>query len=180
MSFPSSILLSEGKYPCKLEDLSLGGARVSTDYKLERGRSLWLKLDKLEVFGTVTWAKDGEYGIEFEERLPKVVVMQMQGFSVDMEEYEAAQGRLAARDWVVGSSTPTKSRLMRLLDVVSPKSRDAFASCAQCDRGEPCSAHCGHKQYREYRRIQGFRTAFYLGLAAVAGAIIGIGSELLG
>jgi hypothetical protein len=180
MSFPSAILLSEGKFPCKLEDLSLGGARITTDRKLEQGRTLWLKLDKLEVFGVVSWARNGEYGIEFEERLPKVVVMQMQGYSVDLDEYEAAQGRLAAKDWVVGDPQPTKTRLMRLLDVVSPKSREAFATCIQCDLGEPCAAHCGHKQYREYRRTQGLKTAFFLGLAAVLGAIIGIGSELIG
>lgn len=150
------------------------------DRKLERGRTLWLKLDKLEVFGVVSWARGGEYGIEFEERLPKVVVMQMQGFSVDLDEYEAAQGRLAARDWVVGDARPTKTRLMRLLDVVSPKSRDAFASCARCDAGEPCAAHCGHKQYRQYRRAQGVKTAYYFGLAALFGAIVGIGSELIG
>lgn len=180
MSFPTAILLSEGKFPCKLEDLSLGGARISTARKLERGRTLWLKLDKLEVFGVVSWAGEGQYGIEFEERLPKVVVMQMQGFSVDLDEYEAAQGRLAARDWVVGEARPTKSRLMRLLDVVSPKGRDSFAYCARCDLGEPCEAHCGHKQYREYRRAQGLKTILFLGLAAVLGAIVGIGSELIG
>lgn len=180
MSFPTAIVLSEGKFPCKLEDLSLGGARITTDRKLEAGRTLWLKLDKLEVFGVVSWAKDGECGIEFEQRLPKVVVMQMQGYSVDLDEYEAAQGRLAARDWVVGDPRPTKSRLMRLLDVVSPKGRDSFAYCARCDMGEPCEVHCGHKQFRAYRRAQGMKTIYFFAAAAVAGAIVGIASELIG
>jgi len=180
LSFPTAIMLSNGQFPCTLEDISLGGARISTNHKLEPGRSMWLKLDEYEAFGTVAWASDGEYGIEFEDRLPKVVVMQMQGFSVNLDEYEAAQCRGAAKDWVVGEGRVTKSPLMRLLDVVSPKSREEFSSCAQCDSGFPCATHCGHKRFRSYKRAHRMRITLYLGLAAIIGALLGIGSELIG
>lgn len=172
-------MLPDGNFPCELEDLSLGGACIRTGHRLERGRTVWIKLDNYEAFGTVIWAKDGRYGIEFEDRLPKVVVMQMQGHAVDPEEYEAAQSRRAARSWVVGEARAPKSRLIRLLDVLGPVSRDNFASCVQCDNGEPCLTHCGHKQYRQHRNGQRWRAGLFLGFAAAIGALIGIGSNLI-
>lgn len=180
VSFPTAIMLSDGQFPCTLEDISLGGARIRIDRRLEPGRSLWLKLDEHEAFGTVAWASDGEVGIEFEDRLPKAIVLQMQGYSVDLEEYEAAQCRRAAKDWAVGEGRVTKSPLMRLLEVVSPKSRDDFSACAKCDNGDPCLVHCGHKRYRQYRNAHRVRVVLYLALAAIVGALVGIGSVLIG
>ncbi|MGD9811184.1 MAG: PilZ domain-containing protein [Sphingobium sp.] len=181
LSFPCRIMLSDGNFSCELKDLSLGGARIATSRRLQPGRSLWLKLDDYEAFATVMWVGEGECGIEFEDRLPKVVVMRVQGYSVDLDEYEAAQSQRAARNWVVGEEgRPPKSPLIRLLDVLGPKRRDAFAFCADCDSGEPCQTHCGHKQFRRYRASYRVRAILYLALAAVAGVLIGIGSELIG
>lgn len=177
LSFPCTIILPDGKFPCELKDVSLGGARISTDARLEPGRTLWLKFDEYEAFATVMWARGGECGVKFEERLPKVIVMKVQGYSVDMDEYQAAQGRRAAKSWAIGEEVgPPKSPLMRLLDVVGPKGRDKFASCAKCDKGEPCASHCGYKQYRRYQGEYRVRAVVYMGLAAILGALIGIGS----
>lgn len=181
LSFPCSVMLSDGKFPCELLNLSLGGARIRTDRTLETGRTLWISLDEYQAFATVTWGKDGEYGLAFEDRLPKVIVMQMQGFSVNREEYEAAQSERAARNWALGDENRApKSRLIRLLDVLGPKPRDTFASCAQCDSGKPCPTHCGHKQYRKHKNAYRSRVILYLGGAAIIGALLGIGSELIG
>ena len=181
LSFPCTIVLPDGKFPCELKDISLGGARIRADCKLEQGRTLWLTFDEYEAFATVMWARGGEYGVKFEDRLPKVIVMKVQGYSVDMDEYQAAQGRRAAKSWVNGEeSSPPKSPLIRLLEVVGPRSRDKFASCAKCDNGEPCAAHCGYKQYRKQKGEYRVRAIAYLGLAAILGALLGIGSVWIG
>lgn len=177
LSFPCMIRLPDGNFPCELKDISLGGARIRTDCTLEPGRTLWLEFDDYEVFATVRWARNGDYGLKFEDRLPKVIVMQVQGYSVDLDDYQAAQSKLAAKSWAMGEDvSPPKSPLIRLLDVVGPKSRDKFASCAKCDNGEPCASQCGYKQYRKHKGAYRARAIMYLGLAAILGALLGIGS----
>lgn len=181
LSFPCTIILPDGKFPCALKDISLGGARIETDCTLEPGRTLWLRFDEYEAFATVMWVRGGECGVKFEDRLPKIIVMKVQGYAVDMDEYQAAQGRRAARSWVIGEeSSPPKSPLIKLLDVLGPKSRDKFASCAKCDNGEPCGVHCGYKQYRRHKGAYRLRAIAYLALAALVGAMLGIGSVLIG
>ena len=170
-------MLSEGKFDCVLEDLSLGGARISCDRKIESGREAWLKFDRFKVFGTITWVHGRQYGIEFEERIPKSVIMEMQSFAADYEAYEKHQGTVEAKAYVIGEGRVVRSPLMRLLDVVGPISRQKFSDCPQCDRGEPCSAHCGHKKFK---RAQIKQALIYLALGALIGAVTGIGSLLFG
>jgi hypothetical protein len=178
LHFPGKLALSDGNYDCVLEDLSLGGARISSDRTIEHGREVWLKFDRFEVFGTVTWARGGQYGIEFEERLPKSVILEMQGYAVDFDDYEAYQGKMAAKAHVYGDGqAPLRSPLMRLLEVVGPIDRKEYAECVECESGISCAVHCGHKKYK---RAQLLRVVFYLALAALIGAAIGIGSVLLG
>ncbi len=177
MSFPGKLALSDGNFDCVLEDLSLGGARVSSDRAIEQGREVWLKFDRFEVFGTITWANGGQYGIEFEERLPKSVILEMQGYAVDFDDYEEYHSKIAAKAHVIGDAPPLRSPLMRMLEVVGPIDRKNFEACLECESGIPCATHCGHKKYR---RAQLTRVVFYLALAALIGAAIGIGSVLLG
>ena len=177
MAFPGKLVLSEGTFDCVLEDLSLGGAGVSCDREIESGRELWLKFDRFEVFGTITWAHGHQYGIEFEERIPKSVILEMQGYAVDLDDYEKQQGRVAAKAYVVGEGRVVRSPLMRLLDVVSPIDHKRFSNCPQCERGDPCSIHCGHKKFKRAKLI---RVVFYLALAALFGAVTGVGSLFFG
>lgn len=173
LAFPSKLALSEGNFNCVLEDISLGGARISCDRNIEFGRELWLKFDRFKVFGIIAWSYGREYGIEFEERIPKAIILEMQGYAVDLEAYEKDQGMVAAKAYVLGEGRVVRSPLMRLLDVVGPISREKFSECPQCDQGDVCSTHCGQKKFK---RSQLLRVLFYLGLAVLAGAVIGIGS----
>lgn len=177
LSFPGKLALSDGNFDCVLEDLSLGGACISCDREIEAGREVWLKFDRFKVFGTIAWCHDRQYGIEFEERIPKSIVLEMQGYAVNFDDYEKHQGMVAAKAHVIGEGQIVRSPLMRLLDVVGPINREKFSGCPQCERGDPCSTHCGQKRFK---RAQFTRVAFYLTLAALIGAITGIGSLLLG
>lgn len=177
LAFPGKLALSEGNFKCVLEDLSLGGARISCDRKIESGREVWLNFDRLKAFGTITWSHGCKYGIEFEERIPKSIILEMQGYAVDLEAYDKHQGMVAAKAYVIGEGKVVRSPLMRLLDVVGPISREEFSDCTQCERGDVCSTHCGHKKFK---RVQLIRVVFYLGLAAMTGAATGIGSLLFG
>ena len=177
LAFPGKLALSEGNFDCVVEDLSLGGARISCNRKMEPGREVWLKFDRFKVFGTLTWCHDGQYGIEFEERIPKSIVLEMQGYAANFEEYDRHQGTAAAKAYVVGEGQVVRSPLMRLLDVVGPISREKFSDCPQCERGDPCSTHCGQKRFK---RAQAMRVVFYLASAALIGAMTGIGSLLFG
>lgn len=175
MAFPAKLALSEGNFDCVLEDLSLNGARISCNRSIESGREVWLNFDRFKVFGTITWSRGREYGIKFEERIPKSIILEMQGYAGDFEAYNENQGMVAAKSYVLGEGQVVRSPLMRLLDVVGPISREEFSDCPQCDRGDVCSTHCGHKKFK---RAQLVRVVVYLGLAAVIGAAAGIGSFL--
>lgn len=176
LAFPAKVALSEGDFECVLEDLSLGGARISCKRRIESGREVWLKFDRFQVFGLIAWCCDNQYGVVFEERIPKTVLLEVQGFSVDLDAYENHQGLIAARAHVLGEDRVGRSRLMRLLDVIGPISREAFSACPQCERGDPCSIHCGHKKFKRAQLVRG---AFCMALAALIGGAIGIGSLLL-
>ena len=177
LAFPGKLMLSEGKFDCVLEDLSLGGARISCDRKIDSGREIWLKFDRFEVFGTITWVHGRQYGVEFEERVPKSIIIEMQSYAADYEAYEKRQGTDEAKAYVIGEGRVVRSPLMRLLDVVGPISRKEFSDCPQCDRSDPCSTHCGHKKFKRARIKQ---AVFYLALSALIGALTGIGSLFFG
>lgn len=177
LAFPGKLELSEGNFECVLEDLSLSGARISCDHKLKAGRPVWLSFDRSKVFGTITWSRGREHGIEFEERIPKSIILEMRGYASDIEAYDKHQGIVAAKTYVFGEGEVVRSPLMRLLEVVGPISRETYSACPECERGDACSTHCGHKKFR---RAQFVRVVFYLCLAAISGAAIGVGSLYFG
>ena len=178
MSFPGKLALSDGDFDCVLEDLSLSGARVSCNRDIEPGRGVWLKFDRFKVFGTIARSRGGQYGIEFDERIPKSILLEMQGYAANFAEYDRHQCMAEARAYVVGEGHHVvRSPLMRLLDVVGPISREKFSECPQCERGDRCSTHCGQKRFE---RAQSAWVAFYLALAALIGAATGIFSLLFG
>jgi len=177
LAFPCKLELPEGRFKCVLEDLSLSGARINCDHKIEPKRQAWLIFDRYKVFGTITWCHGHEYGIEFEAHIPKYIILEMQEYALDLEAYDRQHGMVAAKDYVVGETRIVRSRLMRLLDVVGPISREKFSDCPECDSGVVCTAHCGHKKFK---RVQLIRVLFYLGLAAITGAAIGAGSLVFG
>lgn len=176
LTFPGKLALSDGNFACMLEDLSLGGARISCSRKTETGREVWLEFDRFKVFGTIAWAHGSQYGINFEERIPKRIVLEMQGYAANIEEYDKHQSMIEAKSHVLGEDHVVRSPLMRRLDVVGPTNRANFSDCPRCERGDPCSTHRGQKHFNP---TQIARTAFYLAFAALIGAALGIVSLLL-
>lgn len=178
ISLPCAAILVDGKVPCMIEEISLDGARIRISHPLDPGRTLWLKLDAYEVFATTIWGKKHSYGIEFDDPLPKVVLLQIQGHAVNLKHYEMALSERAAKNWVMGGAArPSRSPLIRMLDVLGPKTRHDFAPCIPCETGEPCPVHCGHKQFRRYRKAYRTRAARYFTLAAIVGIIVGVASS---
>ncbi|GEM_PF-2846144 len=189
LSLPSAIMLPNGEFPCSLEDLSLGGARIRAEREMISGDALWLKLDKLRVFGIVRWVKEDEYGVEFEEKLPKTLVMQMQGHAVDPEEYEAVQAMLMARNWVIGDGPAARTRSMRLRDVIGPQKQFSIPEPepaavedgdATGDGDEAVLIRGLRRQSHEEEGGRRWRSILLLALAAIVGATIGIGSLFFG
>ncbi len=176
LAFPGKLALSDGNFDCIVEDLSLGGARITCFRAITPDREAWLKFDRFTVFGTISWRDGNDYGVAFEEPLPKRVILEMRENAADISGYEKRQATLAAKGHVIGDGEVGRSRFMRMLDVIGPIDRTAYSACPQCEEGIPCVRHCGHKQQRRAKRL---RIAALLVLAAAIGAATGIVSTLL-
>ena len=124
VTLQTSLETPHGRVRCLVVDLSIGGARVVTDQPIEAGESLWLSLHKAKVFGSVQWIRGTEIGVQFEEKLPKALVLSLKGESVDPKALEDAEAMLVAQDWVVG--TPFhRPRSQRIADVLGAQSNGA-------------------------------------------------------
>lgn len=176
LAFPGKLALSDGNFDCIVEDLSLGGARITCFRAITPDREAWLKFDRFKVFGTINWRDGNEYGVAFEEALPKRVILEMRDHAADISGYERRQATLAAKDHVIGDGPVGRSRFLRMLDVLGPIDRTSYSACPQCEGGKPCATHCGQKQLRRAKKL---RIAALLALAAAIGAAAGIGSVLL-
>ncbi len=179
LSISSSIILPDESFPCRLEDLSLDGARVSIDQQLAPGDTLWLKLDRLKAFGTVRWVAGGECGIEFKEHLPKAMILKIQGHSVKAEDYEAMEAKLAAGKWLVGDGV-SKSVSTRQPDGDEPQKRDKSASRQSPDRNVTGPKSGLLWRFDESYGSKRMRAAKYLAYAAIYGALFGVASAVFG
>lgn len=177
LSISSSIILPDESFPCRLEDLSLDGARVSIDQQLEPGDSLWLKLDRLKAFGTVRWVAGGECGIEFKEHLPKAMILKIQGHSVKPEDYAAMEAKLAAGKWLVGDGA-SKSVPEGQAEDDEAQSRDKQTSRQSGDRTAGRSKNALFKRFDESYGTKRMRVAKYLAYAAIYGALFGVASAV--
>jgi hypothetical protein len=92
-----------GRIPCWVRDLSFGGARLETEHKFAQDQSIWLSLTKLRIFGTVKWVRGNLVGMQFEEKLPKSVLLNLRGEAIDPEVLAEMETMLAARNWVIGT-----------------------------------------------------------------------------
>jgi hypothetical protein len=113
----SSLATTADILDVEIADLSLSGAGVLAPRPLETGQSVWLDLGRIKVFGEVRWCRGMNAGIEFEDRLPKAVVLNLRGDVVDAQELAKAEARMAARNWVVGMGAD-RSRADRLAEVL--------------------------------------------------------------
>lgn len=117
MTIRTNLLTPQGKVGCHVVDLSLGGAKLEPDRALAPGASLWLALKKLKVFATVQWSRGNMIGVQFEERLPKTLMLSLRGDKVDPRELEAIETMLHARNFVIGTPI-NRPKALRLADIL--------------------------------------------------------------
>jgi PilZ domain len=153
-----------GRVRCRVVDLSIGGARVETDQIIEVGESLWLSLHKARVFGTVQWVRGTEIGVQFEQKLPKALVLSLKGESVDPKALEAVEAMLVAQDWVVGTRFH-RPKGQRIVEVLGARSNGAVG----LDPPIVSTRGTGIDQ----------RALLFIFGAAVIGALIGIASVMM-
>lgn len=117
---------TQGKVSGQILDLSLGGARLESDRAIAPGASVWLALQKLDVFATVQWARGKVIGVQFEEKLPKALVLSMRAESLDPEVLEAIEAERQARHWVTGTPVNCPGTL-RPADILGARNRSRAA-----------------------------------------------------
>jgi PilZ domain len=163
-----------GRKPCWVRDLSLGGARLETEQILASDQSVWLSLEKLKIFGAVKWVRGNLVGIQFEEKLPKTLVLNLRGEVVDPEALSEVEAMLAAQNWVLGTPTD-RPRDVRIADVLGARDRrpdQPLASGVHAPEGlRPERVRNGRSSNR--------RAAAIIALSAAIGLLLGLGSILI-
>lgn len=177
LAIPSSLATPTDVLACTVLDVSLGGARVETTRPIEVGESIWLKLGMLKAFGEIKWSRGNTAGIQFDEKLPKPLILSLRGDFVDPQDLAAVEALMAARDWVIG--TPgERSKAARTSEVLgsgewkAPESGASRQSLARSDvrTASSRSRDTTHIDKRSVRVIL---------CSAVAGALIGVLSVIL-
>lgn len=117
MALQTNLETPLGRARCTVIDLSLGGAQLETAEPVDLGESLWLWLGKAKVFGTVQWARGNMIGVQFEEKLPKALVLSLRGDHVDPKALEEVEAMLVAQSWVIGTpaARPKSTRIAQVL-----------------------------------------------------------------
>ena len=84
-----------------LEDVSRTGAKLSGSSLPARGCSVWLRVNKLELFATVAWSRANACGVTFEEVLSE---RELKNLKHEWIRYVSLtpQQRLAVDDWISG------------------------------------------------------------------------------
>jgi PilZ domain len=173
----TSLETPHGRVRCLVLDLSLGGARVLADQPVELGEALWLMLRKAKVFGTVQWVQGNEIGVQFEEKLPKTLVLSLRGDSVDPQALEAVEAMLDAQDWVIGSPT-ARPKTLRLAEVLGARTENSAGSNRSGVASAPPSVSNLRNGAKAGAGIDR-RALLLIFFAAVIGSLIGIASFLL-
>jgi hypothetical protein len=162
-----------GRTSCCILDLSLGGARIETDQNLAVDCSVWLSVRKLQIFGTVKWVRGNSAGIQFEEKLPKSVVLNLRGEVVDPQALAEMEAKLAAHNWVVGAPSD-RPKSVRIADVLGRRAKgpdQPLAGGAQARQDfRPGRAPVDRTSKR--------RVAAVIALSAGIGLLTGLGSIL--
>jgi hypothetical protein len=160
-----------GRTPCWVRDLSLGGARVETEQEAAPDQAIWLYLGKLKIFGTVKWVRGHLAGIQFEDKLPKSIVLSLRGEAVDPEALVEMEAMLAAQNWVIGTPMD-RPKSLHLADVLGAHGKRS---------GKPSTgaSHAleGHRLGRSpIDRRSKTRAAGLIALSAAIGLLLGLGS----
>ena len=177
IAFESQLEIPRGRFKCTVHDLSLQGARVATGESGTVGQSLWLKIDRLRVFGSVHCAKPGSIGVRFDQKLPKAFVLSLLGESGNREAYREAETLLAARDWVVGA-VPLNTGSVSAADMLSARHAKPGAESYLKDGLWWYMLNRQRHMRSEHRHFRRNAIALLVA-AAVLGSSIGLASSLL-
>ena len=104
LGVPAQLITLAGQYTVNLADLSQSGAHVTARFPFEISRDAVLIWMGFEAFGRVVWHSGSEAGIEFDELLPKPVLLrtreEVDSGKVRSFEEEMYEG---ARSWYLNN-----------------------------------------------------------------------------
>ena len=98
----AKVVLLDGRFACKIEDISHKGARIFADLPLEVGDQGFLQHDGLDQFFAVNWARDGSFGLSFDRELPPETMAALRQVAENYDDHREARLREFGRDWVAG------------------------------------------------------------------------------
>ena len=104
LEIPARLILLDGQCRCTVDNLSREGARISCDQELEIGSHGILQRDGLEGFFTVQWAKEGHYGLNFDDPIQKPVILALRQIADDYDGHREESLREFGREWVAGTA----------------------------------------------------------------------------
>jgi hypothetical protein len=103
LALPARIILISGHHRCQLIDLSQSGACIALDQPaLPPGADVVLMAEGVETFGTVVWRRGSQFGVKFDEALPRDDVVRLRGRHDHFQEIEMQQQRRRAHEFVAG------------------------------------------------------------------------------
>lgn len=173
----TSLETVHGRVRCSVLDLSLGGAQLQTDQAIDPGEALWLSLYKVRVFGTVQWTRGQMIGVQFEEKLPKALVLSLRGDDVDPKALEEVEAMLVAQDWAVGSPV-ARPKSLRIADVLGAPNQGSAGPGRSGVVAAPGTVSDSRRATRlEHGLIR--QALLLIIFSAVAGGLIGIASALM-
>jgi hypothetical protein len=95
--------VASSKRAC-LNDISRGGASVTTDLPLRRGTDVFLHWGEIHAFATVVWLDGDRCGLKFDEPLSDDEVRLIQSLSDESFSLEQAQLVSTAPNWASSQS----------------------------------------------------------------------------
>jgi hypothetical protein len=104
LKVPAQLVLLYGNFRCTIADVSRKGACILVDELLKVGDHGILQQHGLDQFFTVQWARDGRYGLCFEEIVPKPVILELRYLSDHYASTEEEQLREIGREWAEGKT----------------------------------------------------------------------------
>lgn len=102
LGIPAHIETVAGMHPCKVVDLSCGGAKVSCAAPLRIGRSVRLRLADEDVFADIVWSRAPHAGLLFERALAESIIIRLRLDAPAILQEEEHRVQQYAREWVQG------------------------------------------------------------------------------
>ena len=98
------LILLDGPVPCRIENLSIGGARLQTDSPLKLGCPGILKIHDTDAFGEIVWQARGRAGFKFDDLLDDQAVIRLRHLTPEILEMQTNHVALFAQRWVEGNA----------------------------------------------------------------------------